>query len=118
MTFALPKLSFDSKICEISLSTRLANIQNELSSLFTLSLLSYRPVERSKIDAVFFRFQQDNTSKCAIKFDKKTSSILLISGGENVRFSIIPKDFSSNPKIFCPLINPLCKRLNYKTKMK
>lgn len=118
LTLALPKLTFSAKICQINLSTRLATMQNELSLIFTHAQLSQTPIDKNKIYSIFHTLEDGNTSKCSIRFNQQTSTIEAISERESVKFSIIPKDFSVNPKIFCPLINPLCKKLSFKTKQK
>lgn len=118
LTLALPKLTFSAKICQINLSTRLATMQNELSLIFTHAQLSQTPIDKNKIYSIFHTLEDGNTSKCSIRFNQQTSTIEAISERESVKFSIIPKDFSVNPKISCPLINPLCKKLSFKTKQK
>lgn len=118
LTLALPKLSFSAKICQINLSTRLATMQNELSLLFTRAQLSQTPIDKNKIYSILAALEDGNTSKCSIRFDPQTSAIKAISGVESVIFSITPKDFSINPKISCPLVNSLCKKMSYKTKQK
>lgn len=118
LTLALPKLSFNAKICQINLSTRLASVQNELSLVFTYAQLSQTPIDKNKIYSIFHSLEDGNTSKCFIRFNQQTSTIEAISGIESVKFSITPKDLSVNPKISCPLNNPLCKKISYKTKEK
>ncbi|MDO7252537.1 type II secretion system protein [Helicobacter cappadocius] len=118
LSLAVPRLSFNSKICNITLSTRLATVQNELSLLFTQSLFSQKKITKNEIYLVLSHLEEENTSKCSMKFDTKSNSIFAVSGEESVKFSISPKDFSTNPKISCPLVNRLCKKLSYKRKQK
>lgn len=117
-TLAVSNFSFNAKICQINLSTRLTSVQNELSLLFTHAQLSQTPIDKNKIYSILATLEDGNTPKCSMKFNTQKSTIKAISETQSVTFLITPKDFSINPKISCPLANALCKKMTYKTKQK
>ncbi|PAF42932.1 type II secretion system protein [Helicobacter sp. 11S03491-1] len=118
LSLALPKISSNSRICEIELTSRLAALQNRLSILFTQSQLSHSGVHTDKINALFTTVQKGNTPNCSLEFYPAQSILVATSYKQKVIFQIKPKNFSSNPKIFCDLPHALCKKFNDKTKKK
>ncbi|PAF52360.1 prepilin-type N-terminal cleavage/methylation domain-containing protein [Helicobacter sp. 13S00477-4] len=118
LSVAIPKLSSNEKICEIRLSSKIGVIQNELSRLFTQAFLSNKAINITKIHNLLYDIQKDNSNECFLKFDSKNGTIKAKSYSKMTTFEISPKDFSTNPKIFCNLSNSLCKRINHKTNNK
>ncbi|PAF49566.1 hypothetical protein BKH41_02565 [Helicobacter sp. 12S02232-10] len=118
VSVAIPRLSSDSKICELALSSKLGILQSKISLLFTKAHLSDQKINRSEIFALLGALDKDGTNECFLRFNPQNLTILAKSHSQATILRISPKDFSSNPKIFCELSNPLCKKINYKTKKK
>ncbi|PAF46899.1 hypothetical protein BKH46_05485 [Helicobacter sp. 12S02634-8] len=118
LSIAMPHLSANKKTCELKLNTKLRLTQSQVADFYTRVHLDSKRVNPKEVIMILSALNQEGTKDCFLKFDPQSLTISARAYTQSTIFNIAPKDLLSNPKIFCPLDDPLCKKLNYKTRQK
>lgn len=110
--FALPKMSVGKKPCIYELRAKLAVANTEFLKIYERSITQGSEIA---YQGVIDRLSVPISSSCYFVYSKKLVAYI---EGEKLEFELLPKDFSSKPKIYCSLSSALCREFWGKTMKK